>query len=45
MIQDLKKIMENHYNNDGLNFKFNFDENFLDFPNYKKDGQYNELSF
>ena len=45
MIQDLKKKMEKHYNNVGFNFKFNFDENFLDFPNYKKDGQYNELSF
>ena len=32
--------IEMHYN-----VKFNFDENFLDYPNFKRDGQYSDLSF
>ena len=27
------------------NFKFNFDEYFLDYPNFKESGKYNDLSF
>ena len=35
-----KEKMENHYN-----VKFNFDNRFLDFPNYKSEGRYSDLSF
>jgi hypothetical protein len=40
IIQNLIKKMENHYK-----VHFNFDEKFLDFPNYKKIGKYSDLSF
>ena len=39
-IGDLIKKMENHYD-----VKFNFDDKYLDYPNFKNDGKYNELSF
>ena len=39
-ILKLKEKMENHYN-----VKFNFDNRFLDFPNYKSEGRYSDLSF
>ena len=32
--------MEKHYN-----VKFNFDNKFLQFPNYKESGKYSDLSF
>ena len=39
-IGDLIKKMENHYN-----VKFNFDDKYLDYPNFKNNGKYKELSF
>ena len=39
-ILKLKEKMENHYN-----VKFNFDNRFLDFPYYKSEGCYSDLSF
>ena len=36
----LKESLENHYK-----VKFNFDENFLDYPNFKESGKYSDLSF
>ena len=39
-IQNLIKKMESSYN-----VEFNFDDKFLDFPNYKKIGKYSDLSF
>ena len=39
-IQNLIKKMESSYN-----VEFNFDDKFLDFPNYKKTGKYSDLSF
>ena len=39
-ILNLKLKMESHYN-----VKFNFDDKFLDFPNYKSEGSYGELKF
>jgi hypothetical protein len=39
-IENLKKIMEDHYK-----VQFTFDKKFLDFPYYKHDGKYSELSF
>ena len=36
----LKEKIEKHYK-----VEFNFDYNFLDFPNYKKEGKYSDLSF
>jgi hypothetical protein len=39
-IQRLIEKMENHYG-----VKFNFDEKYLDFPNFKEDGKYNDLQF
>ena len=39
-IYELIKKMEKHYN-----VKFNFDYKFVDFPNFKDEGQYSDLSF
>ena len=39
-ILDLKLKIENHYK-----VKFNFDEKFLEFPNYKCEGKYGDLTF
>ena len=39
-IISLKEEMEKHY---GVNF--NFDDNFLDYPNFKENGQYTDLTF
>ena len=39
-IKFLIEKMEKHYK-----FKFNFDDNFLEFPNYKESGKYSDLSF
>ena len=39
-ILELKEKIENHYK-----VKFNFDDKFLDFPNYKNEGFYSDLSF
>ena len=36
----LKEEIENHYN-----IKFNFDDKFLDYPNYKDEGKYSDLTF
>ena len=40
MILNLINEMEKEYN-----AKFNFDNRFLDYPNYKRNGQYSDLSF
>ena len=39
-ILELKQTIENHYK-----VQFNFDDKFLDFPNYKDDGNFSELKF
>ena len=39
-ILKLKEKIENHYN-----VKFNFNDNFLEFPNFKCDGKYSDLRF
>ena len=39
-ILELKEKIENHYK-----VKFNFDDKFLDFPNFKNKGFYSDLSF
>ena len=39
-IINLKKTIEDHYK-----VKFNFDDKFLDFPNFKDDGHYSDLKF
>ena len=39
-IMELKSAIENHYN-----VKFNFDDNYLDFPLYKSSGEYSDLRF
>ena len=40
MIQNFINKLGNHYN-----INFNFDEKFLDFPNFKKMGKYSDLKF
>ena len=40
MIQNFVNKLGNHYN-----INFNFDEKFLDFPNFKKMGKYSDLKF
>ena len=39
-ISELKSKIENHYT-----VKFNFDDNYLDFPLYKSSGEYSDLRF
>ena len=39
-IEELIKKMENHYE-----VKFNFDDNYLNYPHFKNDGKYEELRF
>ena len=39
-IKELKEKMEKHYS-----IKFNFDDAFLDFPNFKENGEYSNLKF
>ena len=39
-LKHLKKKMEKHYG-----VKFNFDDSFLDYPLFKKEGEYSELRF
>ena len=39
-IKDLIQRMEKHYE-----VKFNFDDKYLDFPNFKKNGKYGEMQF
>ena len=39
-LEGLIKKMEKHYE-----VKFNFDESFLDYPYFKKEGEYSELRF
>ncbi len=39
-IKDLKNCIENYYN-----VKFNFDDNFLNYPYYKDEGSFSELIF
>ena len=39
-INSLKEKVEKHYN-----ATFNFDDKFLDFPNYKEEGKYSDLTF
>ena len=39
-LQSLIKKIEDHYN-----VEFNFDNNFLYYPNFKKNGMYSDLSF
>ena len=36
----LKQTIENYYK-----VKFNFDDKFLDYPNYKDEGSFSELTF
>ena len=37
---ELKTTIENHYN-----IKFDFDNTFLDYPLYKEEGKYGDLTF
>ena len=39
-IKKLKEKIEKHYE-----IEFNFDDKFLDFPNYKEEGKYSDLRF
>ena len=39
-IMELKSAIENHYN-----VKFNFDDSFLYYPKYKKEGKYSDIKF
>ena len=39
-VKNLIEKMEKHYK-----IKFNFDDNFLTFPNYKEEGKYSDLRF